>query len=175
MNKVESPFKKENETSTILIEEQRLDAKIINVLPVQLINKSKHVNPTYSTEGSAGMDIRANIDETITLKPSERIAVPTGIYIGLPLGYEAQIRPRSGLAIKNGIGVLNSPGTVDADFRGEIKIILINHSNEPFTINDGDRIAQMVVAKHETVSWNVVENLDDTDRGLNGFGSSGVK
>ncbi|MCD8237542.1 MAG: dUTP diphosphatase [Prevotellaceae bacterium] len=144
-------------------------------MKVKIINKSHHELPTYSTALSAGMDLRANIDKPIVLAPMQRTLVPTGLYLSLPAGYEAQVRPRSGLAIKKGITVLNSPGTIDADYRGEVCVILVNLSAEPFTINDGERIAQMVVAKHETVEWNVVETLDDTERGEGGFGRSGTK
>ncbi len=143
-------------------------------MTVEIINKSKHQNPSYSTEFSAGMDIRANIDEPIILKPLERTLVKTGLYISLPKGTEAQIRPRSGLAFKKGITVLNTPGTIDADYRGEIGIILVNLSNEDFIINDGERICQMVIAKHESIVWENVEVLDDTVRGAGGFGHTGV-
>ena len=142
---------------------------------VQIINKSKHQIPAYETEGSAGMDLRANIEEAITLKPLERTLVKTGLFIELPIGYEAQVRPRSGLAYKNGVTVLNTPGTIDADYRGEIGVILVNLSNENFTIENGERIAQMVIAKHEQAEWVLVEELSDTDRGAGGFGSTGVK
>lgn len=145
------------------------------MLECRIVNKSKHQLPNYSTIASAGMDLRASLDEPIVLKPLERFLVPTGIFIELPLHYEAQVRPRSGLAAKNGITVLNTPGTIDADYRGEIKVILVNLSNEEFTIHDGDRIAQMVVAKHENVVWQAVEELNDTERGAGGFGSSGIK
>lgn len=145
----------------------------LELLPVQIINKSKHANPAYTTEHSAGMDLIANLDEPLTLKPFERVLVPTGVHIALPVGYEAQVRPRSGLAIKKGITVLNSPGTVDADYRGEIKVILVNLSNEPWTCNDGERIAQLVVASHETVDWIATDSLDDTGRGTGGFGHTG--
>ncbi|MGG8495901.1 dUTP diphosphatase [Tenacibaculum sp. TC6] len=141
---------------------------------VQIINTSKHAIPAYETEGSAGMDIRANIENPITLKPLERTIVKTGLFIALPVGYEAQVRPRSGLAAKKGITVLNAPGTVDADYRGEIGVILINLSNEDFVINDGERIAQLVIAKHERVQWQEVEVLNETERGAGGFGSTGV-
>ncbi|RKF05121.1 dUTP pyrophosphatase [Tenacibaculum lutimaris] len=141
---------------------------------VQIINKSKHQTPTYETEGSAGMDLRANIDEAIVLKPLERAIIKTGLFIALPVGYEAQVRPRSGLAAKKGITVLNSPGTVDADYRGEIGVILVNISNEDFIVNDGERIAQLVIAKHERVNWQEVEVLNKTERGAGGFGSTGV-
>ena len=143
-------------------------------MTIKVINKSKHDLPKYQTELSAGMDLYANIDEPITLKPLERTLVKTGLFISLPKGYEAQVRPRSGLAFKNGITVLNTPGTIDADYRGEIGVILVNLSSQNFTINDGDRIAQMVIAKHETAIWEEVENLDETNRGEGGFGSSGV-
>jgi dUTP pyrophosphatase len=143
-------------------------------MTIKVINKSKHDLPKYQTEFSAGMDLYANIDEPITLKSLERTLVKTGLFISLPKGYEAQIRPRSGLAYKNGITVLNTPGTIDADYRGEIGIILVNLSAQEFTINDGDRIAQMVIAKHENAIWQEVDNLDETNRGEGGFGSSGV-
>ncbi len=141
---------------------------------VQIINKSKHATPSYETEGAAGMDLRANIDSEITLKPLERAIVKTGLFIALPVGFEAQVRPRSGLAAKKGITVLNSPGTVDADYRGEIGVILVNLSNENFTINDGERIAQLVIAKHERIDWKEVTILNETERGSGGFGSTGV-
>lgn len=144
-------------------------------MEIQVINKSHHPLPEYATLQSAGMDIRANLDEPITLQPLQRCLVPTGLYIALPPGTEAQIRPRSGLALKKGITVLNSPGTIDADYRGEIGIILINLSQEPFVIQDGERIAQMVVARYEQAHWNAVESLDDTERGEGGFGHSGQK
>ncbi|KAA6340000.1 Deoxyuridine 5'-triphosphate nucleotidohydrolase [termite gut metagenome] len=140
---------------------------------VQIINKSKHPLPTYTTGLSAGMDIRANMDKPLTLNPMQRCLVPTGLYIALPQGYEAQIRPRSGLAIKKGITLLNSPGTIDADYRGEIGVILINLSAESVVIEDGERIAQMVIARHEQVSWQEVEILDETERGTGGFGHTG--
>ncbi|MBG7611969.1 dUTP diphosphatase [Polaribacter sp. BAL334] len=142
---------------------------------VQIINKSKHDIPNYETEGAAGMDLKANIETTINLKPLERAIVKTGLYIALPQGFEAQVRPRSGLAAKKGITVLNSPGTVDADYRGEIGVILVNLSNEDFLINDGERIAQLVIAKHERIQWNEVEILSETQRGSGGFGSTGLK
>ncbi len=131
--------------------------------------------PTYATEQSAGMDLSAALTEALELGPGDRALIPTGLSIALPTGYEAQIRPRSGLAVKNGVTVLNSPGTIDADYRGEIKVILINHGQEPFTIERGMRIAQMVVEKYETVGWEVVETLDDTERGEAGFGSTGTQ
>lgn len=141
---------------------------------VQIINKSKHATPNYETEGAAGMDLRANIDDSITLKPLERAIVKTGLFIALPVGFEAQVRPRSGLAAKKGITVLNSPGTVDADYRGEIGVILVNLSNEAFIVNDGERIAQLIIAKHERVNWQEVAILSETERGSGGFGSTGV-
>lgn len=141
---------------------------------VQIINHSKHQIPAYETPLSAGMDLRANIEKKIRLKPLERVVVKTGLMMALPSGYEAQIRPRSGLAAKKGITVLNSPGTIDADYRGEIGVILINLSSEDFFINDGDRIAQMVVAKYERVNFEAVEVLNDTARGAGGFGSTGI-
>lgn len=144
-------------------------------MKVKIINKSHHSLPAYSTELSAGMDLRANLEEPITLAPMQRALVPTGLYLALPPGHEAQVRPRSGLAIKKGITVLNSPGTIDADYRGEVCVILINLSAEPFVIHDGERIAQMVVATHTTVEWSVAETLDDTERGDGGFGHSGTK
>jgi dUTP pyrophosphatase len=140
---------------------------------IQVINRSKHALPAYETELSAGMDMRANIDEPITLGPLERALVPTGLYIALPPGFEAQVRPRSGLAAKQGITVLNSPGTVDADYRGEIKVILVNLSNEKVQIHDGDRVAQLVIARHEQTVWQLTETLDETSRGTGGFGSTG--
>lgn len=143
-------------------------------MEIQIINRSHHPLPTYATALSAGMDLRANLEEPIVLKPLERRLVPTGLFIALPEGYEAQVRPRSGLALKHGIGVLNSPGTIDADYRGEIRVILVNLSNEDFVINDGERIAQMVVARHETVEWTAVEELGETERGAGGFGHTGV-
>lgn len=143
------------------------------MLNVQIINKSKHPFPAYATSLSAGMDIRANLTEPITLAPMQRCLVPTGLYIALPAGFEAQIRPRSGLALKKGITVLNSPGTIDADYRGEVCIILVNLSAEPFVIEDGERIAQMVIARHEQAVWQEVEVLDETERGAGGFGHTG--
>ena len=144
-------------------------------MKVQIINKSKHPLPKYETEQSAGMDIRANLAEPIVLKPLQRCLVPTGLYMALPKGFEAQIRPRSGLAIKKGIGVLNSPGTIDADYRGEICIILVNLSSEDFIVEDGERVAQMVIARHEQTEWDEVEVLDETERGAGGFGHTGKK
>lgn len=147
----------------------------MNQLHVDIVNKSHHPLPAYATEGSAGMDVRAFLSSPVTLLPGERALIPTGLYIALPQGYECQIRPRSGLAIKHGISLVNSPGTVDADYRGEIGVIVINHSGEPFTINDGERICQMVIAAYSRVAWNRLESLDDTERGAGGFGHSGVK
>ena len=144
-------------------------------MKVKIVNKSKHELPEYSTLSAAGMDLRANIFEKITLKPLERIIVKTGIFIELPTGYEAQVRPRSGLALKRGITVLNSPGTIDADYRGEVGVILINLSTEDFLIEDGERIAQMIIAKHERAEWIETETLDNSERGSGGFGSTGVK
>ena len=143
-------------------------------MKVQIINRSKHPIPSYETEGSAGMDLRASIDAAVTLKPLERAIIKTGLYIALPICFEAQVRPRSGLAAKKGITVLNSPGTVDADYRGEIGVILINLSNEEFVVNDVERIAQLVIAKHERLKWEEVAILDNTERGVGGFGSTGV-
>ena len=144
-------------------------------MKVQVVNKSKHKLPHYSTIASAGMDLRANIDESICLKPLERTIVKTGIFMEIPVGYEAQIRPRSGLAFKKGITVLNSPGTIDADYRGEVGVILVNLSSEEFIIEDGERVAQMVIAKYEHANWEEVEILEETDRGTGGFGSTGIK
>ncbi len=143
-------------------------------MKVQIINKSKHATPNYETEGAAGMDLRANIEEAITINPLERAIVKTGLFIALPVGFEAQVRPRSGLAAKKGITVLNSPGTIDADYRGKIGVILVNLSNAAFVINDGERIAQLIIAKHERVQWKEVEALNETERGVGGFGSTGV-
>ena len=142
---------------------------------VKIINKSNNPLPQYSTPYSAGMDLRANLEEAVTLQPLERKLISTGLFIELPEGYECQIRPRSGLALKHGISVLNSPGTVDADYRGEIGVILVNLSNEPFTVNPGERICQMVVARHSTVEWECVEQLAESERSSGGFGHTGVK
>ena len=144
-------------------------------MKIQVVNQSKHSLPEYATELSAGLDLRANIDEPIALKPLDRTLVSTGLFIALPKGYEAQIRPRSGLAFKNGVTVLNSPGTIDADYRGELKVLLVNLSNTPFIINDGERVAQMVIAKHEQINWEQTTSLDETDRGAGGFGHTGTK
>ena len=144
-------------------------------MKIEIINKSKHPLPEYATSQSAGVDLRANIDTPIVLAPLQRALIPTGLYIALPEGYEAQVRPRSGLAIKKGITVLNSPGTIDADYRGEICVILVNLSDTPFEITDGERIAQMVIARHEQAEWQEVEVLDETERGEGGFGHTGKK
>ena len=144
-------------------------------MKIKIVNKSKHPLPEYATPGSAGMDLRANIDAPITLAPGERKLISTGIYIALPVGYEAQIRPRSGLALKYGIGLANMLGTVDSDYRADVGVILINLGQEDFVVNDGERIAQMVIAKHETAEWDVVEELDETERGEGGYGHTGVK
>jgi dUTP pyrophosphatase len=146
-----------------------------NMLKVKIINNSHHLLPSYETHASAGMDLRANIDSPIELKPLQRSLIPTGLFIELPIGHEAQIRPRSGLAFKNGITVLNSPGTIDADYRGEIKVILVNLSDQAFTIHEGDRIAQMIISKHERVEWEVADELLTSERGTGGFGSTGKK
>ena len=143
-------------------------------MKVQIINKSKHALPQYATPLSARMDVRANLDEPLVLKPLQRCLVPTGLYMAIPAGYEVQVRPRSGLAIKKGITVLNSPGTIDADYRGEVCVILVNLSSEEFVIEDGERIAQMVIARHEQAEWVEVENLDETQRGAGGFGHTGT-
>lgn len=142
---------------------------------IKVINKSGHALPHYETLASAGMDLRANLDSPIVLKPLERAIVPTGIYMELPIGYEAQVRPRSGLAAKKGITVLNAPGTIDADYRGEVGVILANMSSDEFVVENGERIAQMVIAKHERAEWIEVASLSDTDRGAGGFGSTGTK
>ena len=142
---------------------------------VKVINKSRHELPAYETIASAGMDVRANLDETIELKPLERVLVKTGLFLEIPVGFECQVRPRSGLALKKGITVLNSPGTIDADYRGEVGVILVNLSSEPFMIEDGERIAQLVFAKAEQAVWEEVNELTTTDRGAGGFGSTGVK
>ncbi len=143
-------------------------------MKVKIVNKSKHSLPEYETSFSAGMDLKANIEEPVTLKPLERTLIKTGLFIELPKGYEAQIRPRSGLALKKGISVLNTPGTIDADYRGEIGIILVNLSNIDFVVNDGERVCQMIISKHETISWEPVEQLNDSKRGKGGFGHTGV-
>ena len=142
---------------------------------IKIINKGHHPLPAYATSQSAGMDLRANLDKSITIHPMERMLIPTGLFMALPPGFEAQIRPRSGLALKHGITVLNSPGTIDADYRGEIMVLLINLSVDDFIINDGERIAQMIIAKHETIEFAVVDKLDETERGSGGYGHTGVK
>ncbi|MDE5812319.1 MAG: dUTP diphosphatase [Muribaculaceae bacterium] len=144
-------------------------------LDVKIINRSHHPLPAYETPGAAGMDVRAYLQEPIVLNPGERVLVPTGLYMQLPQGYECQIRPRSGLALKYGITIANSPGTIDCDYRGEIKVILLNQSNQPFTINDGERVCQMVIAAYERVKWNSVERIDSTERGDGGFGHTGTE
>lgn len=144
-------------------------------MKIEIVNRSHHELPQYATTLSAGLDLRANLSEPITLKPLQRALVPTGLYIALPQGYEAQIRPRSGLALKKGITVLNSPGTIDADYRGEIGVILVNLSDTDFVVEDGERICQMVIARHEQIVWNEVSSLDETERGSGGFGHTGVK
>ncbi|MHA7877743.1 MAG: dUTP diphosphatase [Bacteroidota bacterium] len=144
-------------------------------MKIPIINHSKHALPTYATSGASGMDLRANIDESITLPPLQRVLVGTGLYMALPQGYEAQVRPRSGLALKHGLTVLNSPGTIDADYRGEIKVMLINLAQEDFVIEDGERIAQLVVTSHAQVIWTPVATLDNTSRGHGGFGSTGIQ
>ncbi len=142
---------------------------------VKIINHSKHPLPNYQTEASAGMDLRAELAESVTLKPLERKLIGTGLYLELPIGFEAQIRPRSGLAYKHGLTVLNSPGTIDADYRGEIKVLLVNLSDTDFLVNDGERIAQIIITKHETVQWITSDELSETERGAGGYGSTGVK
>ena len=143
-------------------------------MTIRIVNQSDHPLPAYESAASAGMDLRAQLDSPIVLEPLERGIVKTGLFIELPVGVEAQVRPRSGLAIKKGVTVLNAPGTIDADYRGEIGVILINLSNKPFTINHGDRIAQLVIAKHETITWKPAEKLSDSNRGTAGFGSTGI-
>jgi len=167
------PFRKEN----IIIKQKFLPFGKTEDgnMKIKIINKSNHDLPNYETIASAGMDLRANLSESRILKPLERSIVGTGIFIELPIGYEAQVRPRSGLAAKRGISVLNAPGTIDADYRGEIGVILVNLSNEDFTINNGERIAQLVIAKHERAEWIEVETLSETSRGEGGFGSTGTK
>ena len=143
-------------------------------MEIKIINRSKHQLPAYATPLSAGMDLRANLNEPVVLEPLQRALIPTGLFMAIPAGYEAQVRPRSGLAIKKGITVLNSPGTIDADYRGEVCVILVNLSSEPFTVTDGERIAQMVIARHEQADWLEVDTLDETERGEGGFGHTGV-
>lgn len=145
----------------------------MSALTIKIINQSDHPLPEYATEHAAGLDLKANLKEAVTLKPMQRQLIPTGLFIELPVGYEAQIRPRSGLALKHGITTLNSPGTIDADYRGEIRVLLVNLSDTDFVIQNGERIAQMVIARHEQVSWNLVETLGETVRGSGGFGSTG--
>lgn len=145
------------------------------MIEVKIINKGHQPLPAYATPQSAGMDLRANIDAPVTLRPLERKLIPTGLYMALPEGYEAQIRPRSGLALKHGLTVLNSPGTIDSDYRGEVMVLLVNLSGDDFTVNDGERIAQMVIARHETARFETVSQLDDTERGAGGYGHTGVK
>lgn len=142
-------------------------------MTIEVINRSHHALPAYATPLSAGLDLRANLEAPVTLQPMERRLIPTGLFIALPAGYEAQVRPRSGLALKHGLTVLNAPGTIDADYRGEVGVVLINLSEKPFTIEDGERVAQLVVARHEQVEWRTVEQLADTERGAGGFGHSG--
>ncbi len=144
-------------------------------MKIKVVNKGRQPLPQYATPQSAGMDLRAQLDEPVTLRPLERRLIPTGLFIALPQGYEAQVRPRSGLALKHGITVLNAPGTIDADYRGEVGVLLVNLSDTPFVVNDGERIAQMVIAKHEQGEWMPVEELDDTERGTGGYGHTGVK
>lgn len=144
-------------------------------MTVQLINTSKHPAPAYATVGAAGLDLRANLEAPVTLAPLERTLIPTGLFMAIPFGYEAQVRPRSGLALKHGVTVLNSPGTIDSDYRGELRVLLVNLSAEPFTIEDGERIAQLVFARHELAEWQEVEELEASDRGAGGFGHTGKK
>jgi dUTP pyrophosphatase len=153
---------------------ERIQSDIDPEMKVRIVNRSKNVLPAYETLHAAGMDLRADLEGPITLKPMERKLVPTGLFIELPEGFEAQIRPRSGLAFKHGIGIVNSPGTIDADYRGEIKVLLVNLSDQDFVVNSGDRVAQMVIARHEKVSWEPVEELNETTRGHGGFGHTGV-
>lgn len=145
------------------------------MVKIEVINQGRQPLPAYATPQSAGMDLRAHLNESVILQPLERRLIPTGLRIALPEGYEAQVRPRSGLALKHGVTVLNSPGTIDSDYRGEVMVLLVNLSQEPFTVNDGERIAQMVVARHEQVEWAVVDELDATERGTGGYGHTGVK
>ena len=144
-------------------------------MKVRIVNKSHHENPSYSTPYSAGMDLRAFLEEPIIMEPGDRVLIPTGLYMEIPAGYEAQVRPRSGLAIKKGITVLNSPGTIDADYRGEVRVILVNLSQESFEVKDGERIAQMVIARHEQAEWETVNALEESQRGAGGFGSTGIQ
>ncbi|MCC2547219.1 dUTP diphosphatase [Hymenobacter sp. BT175] len=144
-------------------------------MQIPVINRSRHPLPSYQTAHAAGLDVRANLDEPLLLRPLQRALVPTGLYMAIPVGYEAQVRPRSGLAYKHGIGIVNSPGTIDADYRGELKVLLVNLSDQPFEVVDGERIAQLVVARHETIRWEPVEELDETLRGAGGYGSTGTR
>jgi dUTP pyrophosphatase len=153
---------------------ETIKSDIEPVMNVRIINKSKNILPAYETLHAAGMDLRADLDEAITLKPMERRLVPTGLFIELPVGFEAQIRPRSGLAFKHGIGIVNSPGTIDADYRGEVKVLLINLSEQEFVVNSGDRVAQMIIARYEKITWQQVEELNETNRGAGGFGHTGM-
>ena len=141
---------------------------------IPVINTSRHPLPEYQTPHAAGLDLRANLEAPVTLAPLERVLIPTGLSLEIPVGYEAQVRPRSGLAVKHGIGIVNSPGTIDADYRGEIQVLLVNLSDEPFVVNDGERIAQLVVARHETITWQPAEVLSETQRGAGGYGSTGI-
>lgn len=143
-------------------------------MKIKIVNSSRHALPEYATPQSAGLDLRANLDEPVTLQPLQRALIPTGLRIALPQGYEAQVRPRSGLALKHGITLLNTPGTIDADYRGEVGVIMVNLSAEPFTVADGDRIAQLVIARHEQAEWVAAKSLDETERGEGGFGHSGI-
>ena len=143
-------------------------------MKIKIVNSSRHALPEYATPQSAGLDLRANLDEPVTLQPLQRALIPTGLRIALPQGYEAQVRPRSGLALKHGITLLNTPGTIDADYRGEVGVIMVNLSTEPFTVADGDRIAQLVIARHEQAEWVAAKSLDETERGEGGFGHSGI-
>ncbi|MCM1450102.1 MAG: dUTP diphosphatase [Clostridiales bacterium] len=145
------------------------------MINIQVVNKSHHDLPAYATEGAAGLDVRANLESPVTLDPLQRALIPTGIYMSIPVGYECQVRPRSGLAAKYGVTVANAPGTVDSDYRGEVKVILVNLSDVPFVVNDGERIAQLVFARHERASWQSVDSLDETQRGEGGFGHTGLK
>ena len=144
-------------------------------ISVQVINRSRHQLPAYATDGASGLDVRANLDESVTLAPLERVLIPTGLFVSIPAGYECQVRPRSGLAAKYGVTVANAPGTIDSDYRGEIKVILVNLSQSPFVINDGERVAQLVFAPYQRIEWSPVANLDETDRGEGGFGHTGVE
>lgn len=144
-------------------------------ISVQVINRSRHQLPAYATDGASGLDVRANLDEPVTLAPLERALVPTGLYVSIPAGYECQVRPRSGLAAKHGVTVANAPGTIDSDYRGEIKVILVNLSQSPFVINDGERVAQLVFAPYQRIEWSQTAGLDETDRGEGGFGHTGVE